>query len=124
MSKTACIETLHVQDGQSEAARCHKHQNLVVCKCGGSADWQTPASSASSSCCLVQMEDFIVMSRSGFSYSAAYTALPRRAAWLDKNAEDCSFIDYDGKCLGMACPGQMGDSHFARQAFNLGPYET
>ena len=73
---------------------------------------------------LSQMEDFIVMSRSGFSYSAAYTALPRRAAWLDKNAEDCSFIDYDGKCLGAACPGQMGDSHFARQAFNLGPYET
>ncbi len=135
----------------------------------------------------------MVMSRSGFSYSAAYTALPRRAAWLDKvriyilaicwlvlllllaccgnclheadgairfktqgsrsslsvptvphathcclvakvssqqslprlqNEDDCTFIDYDGKCLGMACPGQMGDSHFARAAWNFGPYES
>ena len=97
---------------------------MTLIFCSSSTHTQSCNDRAVTDAARLQMEDFMVMSRSGFSYSAAYTALPRRAAWLDKNAEDCTFIDYDGKCFGMACPGQMGDSHFAREALNLGPYET
>ncbi len=35
--------------------------------------------------------DSLVMSDSGFAYSAAYSALPQRAVWLAANAEKCNF---------------------------------
>ena len=39
----------------------------------------------------VPQTDSLVMSDSGFAYSAAYSALPRRAVWLAANAEECNF---------------------------------
>jgi hypothetical protein len=57
---------------------------------------------------LTQME-VLIMSRGGFSISAAHRGLPRRAMFLEyvqSEESTCRFKDYIHDCVGNVCPGQ------------------
>ena len=58
----------------------------------------------------------MVMSRSGFSYSAAYTALPRRAAWLDKVTFRTMVIVKSAPSLGSDAACEQSCLHLKRTA--------
>ena len=58
-------------------------------------------------CTLLQM-DALVMSRSGFSFAAAWAGAPAAARWMDLGQArrgGCHFLDYPSRCRGSRCAG-------------------
>lgn len=51
---------------------------------------------------MLAKADVMVMSASGFSFTAAYSASARRAVWLPKG-NSCSFEDFKQRCMDMEC---------------------
>ena len=54
-----------------------------------------------------QVEVF-VMSKSGFAFSAAYSTVPVRGVWMQRDVDACTWSNYNDHCLMRACPGQVG----------------
>ncbi len=53
-----------------------------------------------------QVEVF-VMSKSGFAFSAAYSTVPVRGVWMQRDVDACTWSNYNDHCLMRACPGQV-----------------
>ena len=47
------------------------------------------------------------MSKSGFAFSAAYSAVPVRGVWMQRDVDSCTWSNYNDHCLMRACPGQV-----------------
>ena len=54
----------------------------------------------------LQVEVF-VMSKSGFAFSAAYSTVPVRGVWMQRDVDACTWSNYNDHCLMRACPGQV-----------------
>ncbi len=46
------------------------------------------------------------MSKSGFAFSAAYSAVPVRGVWMQRDVDACTWSNYNDHCLMRGCPGQ------------------
>ena len=47
------------------------------------------------------------MSKSGYAFSAAYSTVPVRGVWMQRNVDACTWSNYNDHCLMRACPGQV-----------------
>jgi hypothetical protein len=47
------------------------------------------------------------MSKSGFAFSAAYSTVPVRGVWMQRDVDACTWSNYNDHCLMRACPGQV-----------------
>jgi len=59
---------------------------------------------------VMRQVEVFVMSKSGFAFSAAYSAVPVRGVWMQRDVDACTWSNYNDHCLMRACPGQVKDT--------------
>ena len=56
----------------------------------------------------------MVVSRSGFSATAAYSSLAAPVLWLDEGSGACAFRDFNSECISDTCPGAAAAAGMAK----------